>query len=74
MSGFAWVVAICVTHPEWPFRIPLGLNCSVIVFTCKDAEGLPVIKEQVSEKRICFTYTVITHVEMKYFRLSRHGE
>lgn len=30
MSGYWGVVAIWVTHPLWPFRVPLSVICSVI--------------------------------------------
>lgn len=30
MSGYCGVVAIWVTHPLWPFRVPLTVICSVI--------------------------------------------
>ena len=31
MSGYWGVVAIWVTHPLWPFRVPLTVICSVIL-------------------------------------------
>lgn len=30
MSGYWGVVAIWLTHPLWPFRVPLNVICSVI--------------------------------------------
>lgn len=30
MSGNCGVVAICVTHPLWPFRVPRRVICSVM--------------------------------------------
>jgi len=31
MSGNCGVVAICVTHPPWPWRVPRNVICSFIV-------------------------------------------
>lgn len=32
ISGYWGVVAICVTHPPCPWRVPLSVICSAIVF------------------------------------------
>lgn len=32
MSGYWGVVAIWVTHPLWPLRVPLTVICSVIFY------------------------------------------
>ena len=33
MSGYWGVVAIWVTHPPWPWRVPLSVICSVILLS-----------------------------------------
>lgn len=30
MSGYLGLVAICVTHPEWPISVPFSCKVSVI--------------------------------------------
>ena len=39
ISGFAAVVAICVTQPECPLRVPLSFSCSVILLQREDGKG-----------------------------------
>ena len=39
ISGFAAVVAICVTQPECPLRVPLNFSCSVILLQREDGNG-----------------------------------
>ena len=45
MSGNCGVVAICVTHPPWPWRVPRNVICSVIVDI-----GWQLIKQILSSK------------------------
>lgn len=57
MSGYWGVVAIWVTHPLCPFRVPLTVICSVILATFgaafyKDGFGFSEVQENLGPHRI----------------------